>query len=184
MKPAVLVGHALVALATLTACDGGANQLPARPPRVQLPTAPSPPSSTTASGQITVRSIAPGSGATLTVRECASHLFDFKSLCAEPLQMTVDLEFTSPVPNAVVTASFYNGSQRCGVAYSGPVPLAAGSPTSFDLRLIELSDEYVQLHCQLPAETTRMVIQLWEATSPAAPLLTQAFAHTYTLANP
>ena len=98
--------------------------------------------------------------------------------------MTLDVEFGSGVTTAVVTASFYNGSKRCGVAYSGGVPLAAGIGTAFNLRLIELSDEYAQLHCQLPAETTRIVTQLWEATRPATPLLTHAFDHTYTLVNP
>ena len=32
--------------------------------------------------------------------------------------------------------------------------------------------------------TTRLVVQLWEVSRPAAPLLTQEFAHRYTFADP
>jgi hypothetical protein len=99
--------------------------------------------------------------------------------------MTVDVEFEQDVSTAVVTAAFYRGATRCGLLYSGPSPFTAGSRASFELRgAIELSDEYVQLRCVLPAATTRVVIQLWERSRPATPLLTQEFAHSYTLAGP
>jgi len=126
------------------------------------------------------------SGATLTVRECPTSFTDsFKDLCSEPTHITVDIQFERDVSTAVVTAAFYSGTKTCGVAYSGPSPFAAGSRASFELRgAIELSDESVQLHCRLPAETTRMVIQLWERSRPATPLLTQDFAHSYTFAAP
>ena len=186
MKPTALFAHTLVAVAAFTACDGGRTQLPTAPSsraQVPVPTAPSPPP-LSAAGKITLRSIAPESGSTLAVVECANSFNTrFKDLCAEPLQMTVDVEFDGSVSNAVVTASFYNGSQRCGMASSGSSPFA-GSRASFDLQVMELSDEYVQLHCPLPAATTRLVVSLWEARSPATPLLTQEFAHSYTLAEP
>jgi hypothetical protein len=188
MRPAARFVNTLVAVAALTACDGGRTQLPTAPssppPSASPPPSPSPPLS--ASGQITLRSIAPGSGATLTVRECPTSFTDsFKDLCSDPAHMTVDVEFGRDVSTAVVTAAFYSGTKRCGVASSGPSPFAAGSRASFELLgAIELSDESVQLHCPLPAETTRMVIQLWEASRPATPLLTQDFAHSYAFAEP
>jgi hypothetical protein len=184
MKPAARLVMALLTLTPLVACDDGRTRnMPASP----LPSAPSSPLPPAFGGQITLRSIAPGSGATLKVHECPwpSFTSNFKDLCAEPLQLTVDVEFAGSVANAVVTATFYSGTKRCGVAYAGPSPFAAGSRASFELRgAIELSDESVQLHCPLPAETTGLVIQLWETDRPAVPLLTQGFAHNYTFAEP
>ena len=188
MRPAARFVNTLVAVAALTACDGGRTQLPTAPsslpPSTSPPPSPSPPPS--ASGQITLRSIAPGSGATLTVRECPTSYTDsFKDLCSDPAHMTVDVQFERDVSTAVVTAGFYRGTKRCGIAYSGPSPFAAGSRASFELvGAVALSDESVQLHCPLPAETTRMVIQLWERSRPSVPLLTQEFAHNYTFAEP
>ena len=183
MKPAARLVMTLLTLTPLAACDDGRSRpIPGSP----LPSAPSLPTPPPASmSQITIRSIAPGSGATLTVRECPfSFTSNFKDLCAERLQMTVDVEFGSSVSNAVVTASFYSGTTRCGIAYSGSAPFAAGSRAFELLGTIALSDEYLQLHCPLPAQTTRMVIQLWERSTPAGPLLIREFAHNYTFAEP
>jgi len=182
MKPAARFVNTLVAVAVLTACDGARTQLPSAPS--SSPPSISPPP--LAAGQITLRSIAPGSGATLTVRECpTSFTNSFKDLCSDPAHLTVDVQFERDVSSAVVTATFESGTKRCGWLYSGPSAFAAGSRVSFELRgAIEFSDESLQLHCSLPAETARMVIQLWEASRPATPLLTQEFAHTYTFAEP
>jgi hypothetical protein len=180
MKPTARLVVMLLTLTPLAACDDARTQPVSASP---LPSAPSP---APTAGQITLRSIAPGSGAILNVLECPTSLTsNFKDLCTEPLQMTVDVEFNGSVSDAVTTAGFYSGTKRCGLATSESSRFATDNRASFDLRgAIELSDESVQLHCPLPAETTRMVIQLWERGRPGVPLLTQEFAHHYTFTQP
>jgi hypothetical protein len=169
----------LVALSTLAGCDGQ-NVSPSR-----ISTAPSP---QVTEGQITLQSISPPSGATLPVEECQfypSRLdLDFWEMCADQLNMTVDVEFEADVRDAVVTAGFYRGTQRCGLAMSQTKPLRAGRTAVFDTHVILLSDETTQLPCALPAETTQMVVQLWGRSSPATVLLRREFAHHYRFAEP
>lgn len=170
---------ALVALGTLSGCDG------ANDSRTASFTAPSPQAP---AGQITVQSIAPGSGATLQVGECqyypSSLDLDFWEMCADHVNMTFVVEFEGDVTNAVVTAGFYSGTMRCGLATSSTASLPAGTPRAFATHVILLSDESTQLLCPLPAETTRMVVQLWEAARPATPLLSREFVHSYRFTRP
>jgi hypothetical protein len=170
---------ALVALSTLAGCDGQ-NISPSR-----ISTAPSP---QVPEGQITLQSIAPPSGATLPVEKCQyypSRLdLDFWEMCADHLSITFDVEFDADVRDAVVTAGFYRGTQRCGLAASQTARLRAGTTTVFDTHVILLSDEATQLPCALPAETTQMVVQLWERSRPATPLLSREFVHHYRFAEP
>jgi hypothetical protein len=127
--------------------------------------------------------MSPSAGATLPVDKCryypSSFNLDFWEMCADGLSLRFDVEFEADVTNAVVTAGFYSGSQRCGLATSQSAPLAAGSRTAFEATVILLSDESVPLLCALPAETSRMVVQLWERSRPATPLVTREFAHSY-----
>ena len=159
---------ALVALSALTACEA-----PTR-------TAPSP---RAPSNQIIMQSMSPSSGATLPVDKCryypSSFNLDFWEMCADGLSLRFDVEFEADVTNAVITAGFYSGSQRCGLATSQTAPLVAGSRTAFEATVILLSDESVPLLCAVPAETSRVVVQLWERSRPATPLLTREFAHSY-----
>ena len=99
--------------------------------------------------------------------------------------MTAEIELNQTVPDAVVTASYYRGSELCGVAYAGPLMLEASMSTTFTTTLIEMSDQNVSLYCEpLPAESTRLVLRLWSAKEPAIPLLTQQFPYRYTFVNP
>ena len=101
--------------------------------------------------------------------------------------MTFDVRYGANVSEAVVTAGFYNGAQRCGIAYSiipGPQLTAGSDAVSFTASIISLSNEDTPLLCPLPATTTRMVVQLWESGRPAIPLLTKEFDHTYTFTQP
>ena len=168
----------LVALGTVVGCDGGNES------RSPMFTAPSP---QTSSGQITAQSMAPASGATLPVEECQyypSRLdLDFWEICADHVDLRFTVEFAHDVENAVVTAGFYGGAQRCGLATSQTTSLRAGRREVFDTHVILLSNESTQLPCPLPAETTRMVVQLWERENPAMPLLSREFVQTYTFAR-
>ena len=104
--------------------------------------------------------------------------------CADA-KVAVEVVLEKSVADAVVTISYYRNAERCGIAYAGPTALPASTLTAFTATLIELSDEDVSLHCApLPAATNRLVLQVWSARQPSAPLLTQEFAHGYTFANP
>jgi hypothetical protein len=170
---------ALVALGTLAGCDGG------NVSRSPISTAPSPQAP---AGQITVQSVIPASGATLPVEECQyypSRLdLTFWEMCADHVTMTFTAVFERDVTNAVVTAGFYSGTQRCGLATSQTAPLSADTRGAFGAHVILLSDESTQLLCPLPAETTRMVVQLWEREHPATPLLSQELVHSYRFTRP
>ena len=151
-----------------------------------IPTAPSPPASQ--QGEITVRSIVPASGATLTVRPCE---FDdgFLAMCADRVPMTFDVQYRANLPNVYITVSFYRGVQRCGYAASNIVALTAGAEAvALTVSTIVLSYETGALLCPLPATTTRLVVQFVNRNgapgSGATPLLTKEFDHTYTFAQP
>jgi hypothetical protein len=97
--------------------------------------------------------------------------------------MRFDVQYSADVTEALVTASVYNGPQRCGMAFStvpGPSLTGGSNAISFTVSTISLSDEEHPLLCPLPATTTRLVVQLWERGRPATPLLTKEFDHTYT----
>jgi hypothetical protein len=180
VKTPAFVAATLVALVAVNACDdaSGRDGSVANP----IPTAPSPPAP---QGEITVRSVTPVSGATLTVQRCEWYSW-IEDFCADRSPMTFDVRYGADVSEAVVTAGFYSGSQRCGMAYStipGPQLTAGSDAVSFTVSTISLSDEDHPLLCPLPATTTRMVVQLWERGRPAAPLLTKEFDHTYTFSQ-
>lgn len=170
----------------MSACDHqtvGGNE-PSSPTAPTTPLPPTGPSPVDPRGEITVRSITPASPATLIVRDCTYPNSQYTERCSRQLQMVVDVQFENEVSNAVVTATFYAGSQRCGVAYSSPQPLAAGGRATFGMSAISLSNDDTLLLCPLPTETTRMVVQLWETSRPSVPLLTQESGNTFTFVDP
>ena len=175
----------LVTSVALTGCGGpqpGTLMSVPTGPSATSPNVPTP----TVPGSIAITPLMPSPGATLTVRQCPSSpwVYGGPGNCSYA-RVTAELELTQSVSDAVVSASYYRGSERCGIAYaSGPTALAASTSTTFTTNLIEMSDEYVSLHCDpLPAESNRLVLQVWSARQPATPLLTQEFAFSYTFVN-
>jgi hypothetical protein len=171
----------------MSACDrqtGGGNvsSTPTTPTTLLPPTNPSP---AAPRGEITIRSITPASPATIIVRECI-YADSYTEMCSSQLQVAVEVQFANETPNAMVTASFYAGSKKCGFGGSSPQPLAAGARATFNVLGLTLSSEGGPVLCPLPAMTTRMVVQLWEVGRPAvgSELLTQEFVNTYTFAEP
>jgi hypothetical protein len=159
---------------------------PVSPSPGELPTvltAPVPSSSVPPPGQISLLEINPSPGAILLVRDCTGGTW-YKNLCTSALSLIVGAEFNRDVSNAVVTAGFYRGSQRSGISRSDPVSLSAGNRASFAMNVISISDEVNPYFCQLPAETTRIVVQLWERSSPIYQLLSQEFSQTYIFSEP
>lgn len=177
---------ALGLIILMSACDrqtGDGNVASPTGPTTLLPP-PTGPSPAAPRGEITVRSITPASPATLIVRECTYPSSAYSDMCSRQLEMAFDVQFENEIPNAVVTAGFYAGSQRCGLASSSGRPFAAGGRATFTLPVISFSDESTRLLCPLPAVTMRMVVQLWEASRPGVPLLTQEFVNTFTFVDP
>ena len=185
MKTAAYLAATLVTFLAASACNGpSARNVSVASP---IPTAPSPPASQ--QGEITVRSIVPASGATLTVRPCESDA-GFLAMCADrvPL-MTFDVQYRANLPNVWISVSFYQGVQLCGNAASNIVALTAGAEAvAFTVSTIVLSHETGALLCPLPATTTRLVVQVFNRNgvpgSTATLLLKKEFDHTYTFAQP
>src|SRR5262245_8893701 len=96
MKHARHLGLALIALASLTACDFG-SQTP-------VLTQPSPAATVTilpppapVNGEITITSISPAPGATVPVRKCSAFSERF---CADQPQLVIDVVVDQDIPNA------------------------------------------------------------------------------------
>jgi hypothetical protein len=150
-----------------------------------LPTGPATPgpASVIPQGQISVLSVQPESGATLTAEPCDG------GYCIDDARLTFDVQFDQEVPEPWVTVSFYSGVQRCaGSGYPNVFqtlePLRANTATTFTVSFLALSDQSGTL-CRLPQTTTRMVVELWAQRGRSSPtLLTREFAHSYTFVLP
>ncbi len=135
-------------------------------------------------GEITVRSQTPASPASLIVRECTYPNTTYTEMCSSELKVAFDVQFQNEISNAVLTATFYAGSQRCGFAGSASRPFAAGGRATFIMSDISAANEGTRLLCSLPAVMTRMVVEFWEVSRPGEALLTQEFVNTYTFVEP
>ena len=176
MKTPAYLAAALVTLLAVSACDGPSARNSVPNPSPTAPSAPAP------QGEITVRSITPGSGATLTVRQCEWYPL-YVDFCADRSPMTFDVRSRRPRVGGGGHGWLLQwlAAMRPGVsAMPGPGLTAGSDAVSFTASTISLSDEDHPLLCPLPATTTRMVVQLWERGRPAVPLLTKEFGHTYT----
>ncbi len=132
--------------------SAGTSFTPPPPPAPQ----PSPPE---IAGTIAVRSLAPEPGTTLLVRNCNGVPGPLEYLCAEQLQLALDVHVEQDVPRGVLGAQFVAGSSVCAFA-SQPVTLTAGTQT-IRLHGAEISSDGALFRCPLPAETTQMVVRLW-----------------------
>jgi hypothetical protein len=164
-----------------TGGGGNVSPTPTTPTTLLPPTNPSP---AAPRGEITVRSQTPASPASLIVRECTYPNTTYTEMCSTQLKVAFDVQFQNEISNAVLTASFYAGSQQCGFAGSASRPFAAGGRETFTMSEISFSDDATRLLCPLPAVTMRMVVQLWEVSRPSEALLTQEFVNTYTFVEP
>jgi hypothetical protein len=167
-----------VALLTGAGCDQTLTPLPVVP---VAPPAPGPAPGPAALGEITVVSVQPGAGATLTAEECDG------GWCVLDLSLAVDVRLDQAVAEPWVTVSFNDGSQPCAMSGYPTVtqrlePLRAEIAARFTLDFVSVSNQSVTL-CRLPATTTTMAVQLW-AERGRVPLLTREFAHRYTFALP
>lgn len=125
-------------------------------------------------GQLTVVQLTPLPGAIICIRGA--------NWCN--MMLVVDVLLDQDVAEPWVTASFYNGSRRCGgtlpVRDSESIdPLRANTVTRLTTGQITLSAAPDGTFC---TATTRMVVQVWgERGRSAAPLLTREFPHFWTI---
>jgi len=171
----------------VAACD---DYQAARP----MATAPSPVSPPTRTGQVSLRSIRPASGATLLMRDCTwepETSGGNTQICSTEPRLTVDLEFDGDI-NATLTAYYYRGSQICAVSW-GRFQGTSGSAemNSISLTDVHRPDEVLTTtanRCTLPIVTHQVVVKVVERaeirlTNPLQ-LTSEPFAHTYTFDVP
>jgi hypothetical protein len=147
-----------------------------------MPSSPSP--STPPGGRLTLRSITPGSGTTLLVRECGSDGLDVT--CTEEPRVSIDVDVPHDINDPALSMTLKSSSRECGGfnAMQPRIarPLKAG-PYVFEFTGVYLSatGANFELDCPLPAETTRLIVRLWEITAAGIPteVISQEFAHTY-----
>jgi hypothetical protein len=143
---------------------------------------PSSPSASTS--PVSIRSITPASGTTLVVRDCG---FDgLTVICTQEPRLSVDIDVPRDIGDPALDATLEGASKRC--ASFGAIqpritrPLRAGR-YSFEFTEIYLfaTGPNHEQDCPFPAETTRLVIRLWDVTGAAIPreVLTKEFPHTY-----
>ena len=168
----------VVASVIVSACSSSSAPAPLSTAPSSVSSSPVPSPSPTLQGSIALTSITPSPGSALSVRDCASNP-GYAGYCSYA-RITADVALEQTVSDAVVTAAFYRGTERCGIAHSAPTHLQGDTRTRFTITDISLSDEYTLLHCgPLPAETNRVVVQVWSASRPAVPLFSQEFAYSY-----
>ena len=152
------------ALLTLAGCDERSISAPV-PGTMPAPADP---------GQLTVVQLTPLAGAITCIRGA--------NWCNTML--VVDVLLDQDVAEPWVTASFYNGSRRCG----GTAPVRDSE--SIDPLRANTVTRLTTVHATLAAAqdgtfctaTTRMVVQVWgERGRSAAPLLTREFPHIWTI---
>ena len=126
------------------------------------------------SGQLTVVQLTPLPGAILCIR----------GVNGCNMMLVVDVLLDQDVAEPWITASFYNGSRRCGGTL--PVrdsessdPRRANPVTRLTTGQITLAAAQDGTFC---TATTRMVVQVWgERGRSATPLLTREFPHIWTI---
>ena len=174
MRAAARLCAILSALVGVTACDTTAESVGRYHSMAAGPT--SLPERSGLLPDIDLVSLPPPLGTPLIVRECST-LSGYAGLCAHAYPMIFGVHFDENILDAVITAGFYAGSQRCGLATSSRIPLTAGRHGAFTTSSIHVVGEPHVLSCRLPVRTDRMVVQLWDSNRPGAPLMRREFPH-------
>ena len=123
-------------------------------------------------GQITALALQPGNGATVIADHCEEAIY-----CNDDAQLVFGVQLNQDAV-ASLSATFYNGSQQCAVAFADPRLISANSAATFTLDYLLFVDIVDNFLCPLPQRTTRMVVELWQQGR-SVPLLTRDFEHRY-----
>ena len=168
---------ALTVLLAATSCAGPTSPSPGLPPPSPstFPAASPPVVPVPVTAEITMTSVAPASGSTMTIRDCATQ-YGWERLCSDGFRGTFSVQASGELQNLVLTVSFWDRERRCGYAADTRDALAAETSASFAPSLTFLSwEEFspppttVDLFqpCSLPITTTRLIAELWtQARSP------------------
>jgi hypothetical protein len=186
----------LIALvAAALACDQNRRGFPLNPtgPTVTQPTAGPPPPSI-GHGTIAIRSISPAPGTAIPMETCPpGPSAMFTTLCTNAVHASIDVQADFDLAAASISIGFSDGARSCGVAWITRQPLAAGVTTSIDLPTVFLSKELSEgagsipqlvQPCQLPATTSRIVVQVWRLENAVTPVLAREFDRAYIFVEP
>jgi hypothetical protein len=161
----------VVVVALLVPSCGGGGGSPSGPSAPVAPPAPT--------QDLTLTSISPASGATLTARDCPSGATT--AVCTQQLLLGFTARFDRAVSDAAVFVELYTAAGlRCAVAITQPRgTIAAGASTTMtaSITLLSIPPDFPQF-CTLPFTTTRIVAYLLEGASTR--ILTREFPGTYT----
>jgi hypothetical protein len=174
--------HSLLALAVFlatTSCTGPTTPSPGLSQQ-SASTSPSPSSALVPlTAEITMTSVAPSSGATITVGKCFT---DSARLCSHEFLSSFNVQVNQELQNLVLTVSFWDTARRCGYAADIRDGLAANTSASLAPSVAFLSWEQSSQAfqpCSLPVTTTRLVAELWTQHDHRS-ISTREFAGTYT----
>jgi hypothetical protein len=177
---------AVLTLFVLAGCDGPSSLIAVAP----SPIAPAPTSPQPLGGEIRLVTVTHPAGRTLLLEECGPSWTGIRGthLCNDEWRGTFEVLLDDDLTNAIVTVSFFDGDERCGLIYVPDHTFAAGrerlvststaiyftyEPEGYD------SPALVQ-RCEVPRTTTRLVVEVWGAAYRAAPLLRRDFVYGYT----
>ena len=192
MKSAISL-LAIGALVALPACGGSPTgpSLPA--PTTSLASPPAPPQPVNLTGKIIVRSITPGSGSTVLVRDCGSFTTTrdrnrpthSMNICSDEPGVTVEVVVDQDISDVIVAVDFADEDKVCGRARTQPVALKGGMSTvvttsRFNMYTTTPYAEPEYVSCGLPTSTTQMIVGLRRALSETPLLPTEQSAHYLT----
>lgn len=164
--------YASLALAWLTVAGCDQPKTPTGPSVAAAPAVAS-------QGQITVLSVEPENGATITAEPCDG------GYCNSEVRFAFDVQFNQDVTEPWVAVSFYDDLQRQCATSGFPnivqaiAPLRANTATTFRVSFLAFSTVN-----GTPCRATKMAAQLSAQRGRSAALLTREFAHSYTFVLP
>jgi len=170
----------LASLVAVSACDSNTRVPPTMPsPSNSSGQAPSV-TPTGQLGRIRLTSTSAPDGAVIQAADCP-YLEGLNLVCGN-WSGTFDVDFDTPIEEAVLTVQFYGDDGDCGMAYSPSEPFAGGRQ-----RIVVSGIEFSQIQedgsvlsrCMMPRTTTRMVAKFWRRRSQREPLLTETFGQKY-----
>jgi hypothetical protein len=159
------------------------------------PTAPALPSVTatrTVHGEVSVATVTHQSGSILGVHDCGPAWSDIAGdhLCNDDWHGAFNVVIDRDLFDAVLTVTFEDQGRRCGEVYVSNHSFAANreqlvgtvSPIFLTYEPEGYDNLVVAQRCELPSQTTRLVVQVWDRAAPATPLLRREFDYAYTFA--
>jgi len=189
----------IVSIMTVLAFVSCSGSMPASPtsmpalPAKRSPTGPSNPP-TPIPGSVTISALTPSSGSTLSLHDCSNG--GWESICAEDVQLAMEVVLQRNLPDARLRIAFYDGALPCVETTIGDLSFEAGvtqtlssganAPRMFARYQVSEGDgpkETIQ-PCELPATTNRLAVEIFNVRDVRTPIFVKEFASMYTFAAP